>query len=1124
MSARFNPGQQEAVASRADRVVVSAGAGSGKTRVLVQRFVDRVLEQEAAGSAAPIRSVLLITFTDKAAGELAERVRRALLAQGRADLAREVDSAWISTIHGFCARIVRRHALELGVDPGFAVLADPRTGLVRTEAFERAAIECLSSPETGDATAQLVEEGVADLRKLVIAACDSIRSKGIEVGDVVPTAASGLGAPLRGLLLTLDEVLPRYRRLKQTATVTANLAGFVRLREEAAKVQALAPGREAAEAVFGLADRTGSCRGDEETKDLTRQVNESVTAVVSAATDVLASQAATAAHALLSAFAREYEAAKRREGALDFEDLQLLARRLWVERPDVAARIGGRFVEIMVDEFQDTNVLQLEVIAPISRHAQCVVGDVQQSIYRFRDADVALLRERVRSAEDAKGGHACRLTVNYRSNGRLLRGLNGMFGSEDFFGEEYLVLESGAAEAGALPKRSVRWDEDAPRIEAIVVDKALCEGEHWRAVEARALAGRLHSIVGSGLATPDDIVVLVRASTTMPVYVDALREAGFDVIAPSSGGFYATPEYGDVRALLRVLANPLDDEGVLGLLAGGFGGLSDDALLLLARGGDSGLWAALDTLVLTGLSERDAGRARLVVHTVNELRGTRARLSLADSILYAASVLGPDGGLMGRPDAWANVRKAVRLTAEFESQGSSDPATLLRHFEDRQAFVAREPAAGVAVEGSGTIRVMTVHAAKGLEFPVVAVADLGHEPATRYPSILLSYAGERPVIVARGPRSIGGEKAEPSTAWQDAVDAEKALDLEESKRVFYVACTRAEQVLLLSGAVEVGRPARAGVAADWVLEAARRAAEGPDAAIALTVVGPDDIAQPVPLPPHRSRAAKTAIGEGEPQRPVRLAQPPAIPAPREVSYTALALFERCAYRFFAERMLRVGSLVLPKADDPLEFGNALHGALELEARGECVGAADLARLVAAHRLPEGSLERLTRAVESLRRSGAGALLAVGIPEYPFAVRVDGGVVRGTMDLVARQGDAATVLDYKTGATWDATGARYEAQAQVYALALLEAGAASVLVRFVHVEAGCEEMEYRFTAADRPAVLARIDGAFERMRAGDFAPLTAYEPSLCADCPVSGGLCPVVHPHARGRGRAHTATG
>jgi ATP-dependent exoDNAse (exonuclease V) beta subunit len=291
-----------------------------------------------------------------------------------------------------------------------------------------------------------------------------------------------------------------------------------------------------------------------------------------------AADRASAWRSLLLAFADEYEARKADLGALDFEDLQLLTRRLWTERPDIAERFGSRFAEILVDEFQDTNELQLQVIGPISCNRQCVVGDVQQSIYRFRDADVGLLEGKRRDDERHSGHQACRLTVNYRSSGRLLEGLNRIFEAPEFFGADYLTLESGAD-----GEADVRWPDTQPRIEGLVVDKTLCVDEPWRTVEARALANRLREIVSEGWASADDIVVLARASTTMPVYIEALRHVGFNVVANAAGGFYATREYSDVRALLRVLANPLDDEGALCLLAGGFAGLSDDALLMLAR-------------------------------------------------------------------------------------------------------------------------------------------------------------------------------------------------------------------------------------------------------------------------------------------------------------------------------------------------------------------------------------------------------------------------------------------------------------------------------------------------------------------------------------------------------------
>lgn len=1104
LSLTFNPGQREAVDSRAPRIVVSAGAGSGKTRVLVQRFTDRVFEQERAGVSSPIRSVLLITFTDKAAGELTERVRRTFLDAGRPDLARDVDQAWISTIHGFCARMVRRHALELGVDPGFSVLADPQTGLTRTAAFERAAKAGIESPKYGGVIRELVEGGVEELRRSVLGGYDRARSKGVPIPEIGIARCRGYREALTALREELDAVLPGYRGLRETATVTDNLAKFTALREEVVGIDVETDQLLGARATFSLGSFKGACRGDEETKGLTLRINEAIAVARVAAMDALAEERAHAWRWLLVAFADEYERAKASERALDFEDLQLLTRTLWSDRPDIAERVGAQFIEVMVDEFQDTNPLQLQVIGPISRAAQCVVGDAQQSIYRFRDADVTLLEDKRRRAEEAEADQACRLTVNYRSDARLLEGLNRMFGSPMFFGDDYLTLESGSEEAAVA-----EWPEEEPRIEALIVDKERCPDKDWRAVEAQLLARRLAEFVEDGRARPDEIVVLCRASTTMPVYVSALRDEGFDVVAASSGGFYGTPEYADVRALMRVLANPLDDEGVLALLAGGFGGVSDSGLLALAVAGRGrGMWQAGAGATDAALSEEDRARIGLVVSSVERLRSERGRMRLADAILHAAAELGAGGGLLGRSDSWANVRKAVRIAAEFEGSEESDPGAFLRYLDERQAFVPREPAAGAAVEGAGAVRVMTVHAAKGLEFPVVAVADLGHGLVNRPPAFLLASHREGLVVAARGELAIK-DVAAGATPWLEAAQAEARLDLAESKRVFYVACTRAERSLVLAGSTEPDRGPHEGIAADWVLEAASLGGGGFAGLMRVSILGAENAEDAAPLP----RAAHVVTPEGTsgqlaPRRP----EPRRIPAPREISYTALALYERCAYRFFAERMLRVGSLALPNSEDPLAFGSALHAALELIARGRDVDADRLRDIAASRQLADDAVERLSRTLASVRASEAGELLVAGIPEVPFAISVGGGVIRGTMDLVVRAGDTATVLDYKTGLTWDDSGERYEAQAEVYALALLEAGVASVRVRFVHVEAGCEEVAFHFGPGDRARVLARITAAFSEMGSGRFPPLGAYDPSLCADCPVSGSLCRVVHPH------------
>ena len=1105
MTADLNPGQKEAVGTRAGRVVVSAGAGSGKTRVLVQRFVDRVIECERIGHASPLRSILLITFTDKAAGELTERVRTALLEADRPDLAREVDGAWISTIHAFCARIVRRHALELGVDVGFGVLTDPRGGIERSEAFERATRRSLDTPGVRDDIALFVEEGIAELRSSVLAGYDRARSRGVEPADVAAPIASAHGTAIDALARTFAELLPEYESLLSSDTSRANFASFDALNGAVSRVRSIADDRERADRTVALASHRGALTVGGRTKELTARINDALSTVVQGAVDAVAAHRANAWRTLLATFAEEYESAKVAKSVLDFEDLQLLTLRLWAERPDIAERVAAQFVEVMVDEFQDTNPLQMQVIEPISGAGQCVVGDVQQSIYRFRDADVGLLQGKRDRAEREGQGQACRLTVNYRSDARLLAGLNSVFGSEQFFGNDYLTLESGAAQASP-------WPSDAPVIEGLIVDKSRCPDKDWRQVEARALAARLRAVVGAGWADPGEIVVLLRASTTMPVYVSALKDAGFDVIAPSSGGFYTTPEYADIRALLRTLANPLDDEGMLGLLAGGLAGVSDDGLLALACARDGGgLWEVLVADAKGVLSTSDATRAGRVREVLQTLHGARGRLQLADAVLYAASVLGPAGGMLERAAASANVRKIARIAAEFEGSGAGDPAEFLHYLDDRETYVPRETAAGLATEGTGAVRVMTVHAAKGLEFPVVAVADLGHRPPNRHPAFVLVGDEHSMTAVSRGPERGRGDKTPRATAWQAAMDEEKVLDVAESKRVFYVACTRAQRGLILAGSIEAVGKRTEGSAADWVLDAAERAGADLAGTMAVRVLAAEDVpesADSIPDTDHSESEARAEIAVP------RLPAAGPITPPREVSYTALALYDRCAYRFFAERMLRVGSLEVRGEQDPKAFGSTLHAALELVARGEVIDSERLGGLAASHGLPANSVERLVKAREAVGTSGLEPLLVRGRPEMPFAVAVEGGVVRGTMDLVVIDGDRATVLDYKTGLTWDATGARYSAQAEVYALALLEAGLAAVEVRFVHVEAGCEVVAYSFTAADRARIMAQVVGTLASMASGEFPSLKAYDYVLCADCPVSGGLCRVVHPHMR----------
>ena len=1091
-SRRLNAGQRAAVDCDATRVVVSAGAGSGKTLVLAERFCDRITELDGSGVPQPMNAVLLITFTDKAAGELVERVRDVLLSRGREDLARQVDGAWISTIHGFCARMVRRHAIELGVDPAFTVVADPEITLVRRRAFEDAAVAAAGSDARIE---RLIEEhGVESVRNATMATYDTLRSKGLGVDALQPAPRTALNASIDACRGGLGPMTEAYVGLGSSATIAKNAEGYRRCLDLLASFEGGAGDPLPAE-LLELEGCLGSRLGSAEVKSATTEANETILGLLGDAVAEIAAEQADALTALCVAYAQRYDSMKGAAGCLDFEDLQLLTRRLWLESPEAAERYARQFVEVLVDEFQDTTALQLQAIEPVATRRLCLVGDAQQSIYRFRDADVGVFTGQ-RSLASAVGGERD-LKVNYRSHPLLLSALNELFGSPALAAEGLLRLDPGGD-----GKDPLCWPVGEPRVEVLLADRSACETGTWRELEADMLASRLRRIVDDGVARPGDIAVLVRSTKTMPPYLEALERHGFDVSTSDASGFYLTPELAAVRWLLRVLANPLDDEAVVGLLAGTFGGLGDGAIGLLADTG-AGVWEALAHREELGLSPDAVARTTYVRVVVAGLRERLGRVRLSDVVLDAAEALGVEAAPARGGAAWANVRKAARLAAEFERTRSSDPRALLEYLDEREAYVRREPAAAVCAEGLDTLRVMTVHAAKGLEFPIVAVADLGHDGVTGASRFLLSQGPDGLRLVAR-PAVCGTQTKLPDPgAWARARELDRELELAESKRVLYVACTRAEQLLVLAGSSDLSRPPSVGRAIDWV----RSAVERPGGVTGIVTRLDGDSAL-VTAEPARQAACfapgceRTSVG-------LPALPPEPLPPVRELSYTTLSLYERCAYRFYAEKMLGFLGARHRELDDPRALGSALHAALEAIANGHEVDASRLHALGAFNGLGPRGLARLAAAVEAVRCSPLAALLRCGQPEVPFAVRLEGGILKGTLDLLVRDGTSALVLDYKTG---DKAGQEgdHRRQAEAYSLALLQAGSTRVEVRFVEVERGGATASFSFAGQDRGRLEARIEGVFAGIESGAFERLAAFDASVCPDCAVSGTLCPIVH--------------
>ena len=520
---------------------------------------------------------------------------------------------------------------------------------------------------------------------------------------------------------------------------------------------------------------------------------------------------------LLGRYGEAYAAGKGERGAVDFDDLELLVGDLFDRHPGLAAAWAARFDRIMVDEFQDTNALQVSLLDRLDSGRTFRVGDELQSIYGFRHASVAVFRA-VRDRL-ATAGAAARLSRNFRTRGPVLDAINAA--SERLHeGFEPLVCGRDVADAAPAPLVEILLTHTQPDNGGWDAEDlgTLPGGPRWRWAEARLLAQRIAEEVEAG--TPaQDIVVLVRAATDIACFERAIEDRGISTLASGGRGFWARQQVQDLTQYLAALANPRDEPALLGVLASPLGPrLGSDALALLvvpARREGRGLWAAIEEGSWhERLPGADAERLRAWHERFAAERVRAPRLPLAELLTRAIAASGYDEHVLGLPGGvrrLANVRKLTRLAASYER----DVGRGVRGFIDRATAEleaeAREADAPVELAGFDAVRLMTIHAAKGLEFPVVAVADLGRPPAGRTPDLLVD--GDRV-----GLRVVTLHGKAKTAAYEELAAERDRAEREESLRVFHVAVTRAQDRLILSGALNLDRWSAA-APAGWLLPA-----------------------------------------------------------------------------------------------------------------------------------------------------------------------------------------------------------------------------------------------------------------------------------------------------------------
>jgi ATP-dependent exoDNAse (exonuclease V) beta subunit len=1077
--------QQLAAVEAGGEVFVSAGAGTGKTAVLVERVVRAVCDR-----GLDVDSILVITYTRRAAGELRTRIRAAFADRGRHDLARRLDGAWISTIHGFCARLLKAYPLAAGLDPRFRELDEAQAAVLRSEAFRDALAEFCAGDDP-QRLELLATYGSDRLRRMLTSVYETLRAAGREL-DLEVAARPELGE--------------RVEELRVAATTLVSDPGATDAQQ-----------RTASELLELLArdvrpDRLMNLSGFKARGDRAAGYGEALAAVEQAALDEAAARDRALLQELLTLFAARYAEAKARESALDFEDLQLEARDLLRAQPELREREQARFRSILVDEFQDTNRLQTEIVDLLRRPDTELffVGDEFQSIYGFRHADVQVFRERREAA-----GQPLSLTLNYRSRPEVLAAVNELFGSH--FGSEFQEL----AAASEFPDPVFGHP-----VELLVTDKESYKnsGVHWRRGEARAVARRVRELVDGGAATPGEIVLLFAAGTDAEWYEDELRRAGLPTYRATGKGYFGQQQVVDLLAYLRLLHNRYDDAALVSVLASPFVGVSNDALALLRRvASKRPLFSGLEHALPPGLGERDERLMRAFRQRYDRLVESMPRLSLERLCEQIVAEHDYDLAVLAKWDGrrrYANLRKLARFARSYEELRGPDVEGFVRFVAEQEAIGTRELEAVAEEEGADAVRLLTIHAAKGLEFKVVIVADAGRDRVPPSPDEILALPDGR----------FGFRVADPVTAkhrgafdYEAVKQARQEAERAERLRLYYVALTRAKERLIVSGSVDLGAEREVPTPIAWVLDRLDADDELAQAGEEPIELVRGDARLLVRLDRYRPEPAVTEAepeGEGQlalfttldevaiayaaPELPPLVALPePPLYRVRKLSFTALSLYEQCAYKFFARYGL--GMSERPVEGDGtgemsgIEIGSAVHALLE---------EIDLAAPV----VPELEDELIRGLVTAYCESDLARRVAGlhGVQkERHFTFAHDGVLVHGYLDAFHFAEGRALVVDYKTNLLGEATPEEiveqdYRLQRLVYALACFRAGADEVEVVYQFLERPEAPVEAVFSRADVPELEADLSAAIARIQAGEFPPTPSD--FACSGCPALDLVC------------------
>jgi ATP-dependent helicase/nuclease subunit A len=838
----LTPEQDRAVAIRDVSVALSAGAGCGKTHVLTERYLSHLDPSVLNGQPAALDQLVAITFTDAAAREMRDRIRRTCYQRlqdsptlGEQNewlrLLRAIDTARVSTIHSFCTSLLRAHPAEAGLDPMFGVLDQSDADVILSQVIDdvlrnRLTDRNVDTLALADAfglmrvkqqlTVLMRHRHAASFRTWLNATPDEVVTawKGYygqdafkaPIGEIASTApidemlsllaaAETTKLPFREARANLIELLPKLKEGKLGQKELACICQF-------ARVHSICTARDWA-----------SKDDYERYRDCCKATREAVESCqLSPWNDHAASQAAELGLALLRlahGTAEVYQARKDALGRLDFDDLLAYTHRVLTspEFVELRNRLAARLQLVLVDEFQDTDQLQVDLVTALcgpafSEGRLFFVGDFKQSIYRFRGAEPEVFR--ALQAKVPPLGQL-ELSFNFRSQPAILDFVNALFHKAI---KGYEPLGSSRQQKSSPPNVEFLW-KLAPNKNSYQKGAA----QEARRLEAGAIARRLRGLLDAQSSDtpivdrdtgkprqlrPGDVAILFRALSDVQLYEEALREYGLDYYLVGGHAFYAQQEIYDVLNLLRAVASTADEVSLAGALRSPFFALADETLFWLVdqRGSlNAGLLAEVTPAQLSG-DER--AKVTAAAATIRHLRAIKDFVPVAQLLNEALARTGYDAVLVAEflgERKLANLHKLLEQ-ARAVDQGVLDLAGFITQLDQFVARQPQEPLAATCPETANVIRLMTIHHAKGLEFPFVIVPDLDRAPHSPAPVAALD-----PELGPLVPLPTDDE-TDAAVGMDMYYADEKCAEREERVRLLYVAATRAADYLILSSSLE----------------------------------------------------------------------------------------------------------------------------------------------------------------------------------------------------------------------------------------------------------------------------------------------------------------------------------